>query len=62
MVSKRSRRVLAGFLVVLGGVLLFLGPKCGPACWCLRWGCSSNWSASRWNAKPSLHHAQTAKD
>lgn len=27
MVSKRSRRALAGFLVVLGGVLLFLAPE-----------------------------------
>ena len=27
MFSKRSRRVLAIFLVVLGGVLLFLAPE-----------------------------------
>ena len=27
MLSKRSRRVLAIFLVVLGGVLIFLAPE-----------------------------------
>jgi hypothetical protein len=27
MLSKRSRRVLAGFLVVLGGLLIFLAPE-----------------------------------
>ncbi len=27
MPGKRSRRILAGFLVVLGGVLLFLAPE-----------------------------------
>jgi hypothetical protein len=27
MSSKRSRRLLAGFLVVLGGVLMYLAPE-----------------------------------
>jgi hypothetical protein len=27
MPGKRSRRILAGFLVALGGVLLFLAPE-----------------------------------
>ena len=27
MLNKRSRRILAGFLVGLGGVLLFLAPE-----------------------------------